>query len=466
MKKALTFLCVLALIAAGGSAAFAGAIDNSTEMTTTYARFIAMASATDENAAIYNPAGTVFLKDGLYIMVSNLSAFDRYLLETSDAEQALGAEDEYKGETNSWIVPGFTLTYKQDKWALFFSQAIVAGGGTADYEDGSILSTSSVIQWAGQVNAALAAFGSTASNFDSDLAGSSDYFGFTMGGAYAINEMISIAVGGRFIMAQGGLEVNGKFRDTLATTDVADYTFSYENEESAKGWGGVIGLDITPMKGLLIGIKYETEVALEFEVDKADAAANITNVSGPGPYITTVDGAVPGTTDAIKAAMVANLLSELGAEGDKRQRNLPATFAVGVSYMLMPELRVAADFGYFFQSQADWDGEEDDFDDAWSLALGFEYTVMPALKASIGLAYLKIGADDKNYGNPESAYYDQYGFGIGAEYEISPGLKLEIAYGHQFYVTVEDATGDPIEDGQKTSKDRNAIGIAVKYKIL
>lgn len=462
MKKALIFLCVLVLMAAGGSALYAGAIDNSTEMTTTYARFIAMATATDENAAIYNPAGTVFLKNGLYIMVSNLSAFDRYTLETSDAEQALGAEDEYKGKTDSWIVPAVTLTYKQDNWALFFTQAIVAGGGAADYEDGSILSTQAVIQWAGEVNAFLAPFGSTASNFDSDLCGSSDYFGFTLGGAYVINEMISIAVGGRFIMANGDLEVNGKFRDTLTTTEVADYTFAYENEESAKGWGGVIGLNIAPMKGLLIGMKYETEVALEFKVDKADYSAVVSDVSGVPGYIAVVGAP---TIALLEGGMLLEL-AKLGAKGDKRDRNLPAAFAIGVSYMLMPELRAAADFGYFFQSQADWDGDEDDYDDAWSLALGFEYAVMPVLKASIGLAYIKIGADDKNYGSPESAYYDQYGLGIGVEYEVIPGLKLELAYAHQFYVTVEDATGDPIEDGQKTSKDRNGVGFAVKYKIL
>jgi long-chain fatty acid transport protein len=456
VKKALIFLYLLVLMFAGVNSLFAGAIDNSTEMTTTYARFIAMSTATDENAAIYNPAGTIFLKDGLYIMVSNLSAFDRYTLETSDAEQALGAENEYKGKTDSWIVPGLTLTYKQDKWALFFSEAIVAGGGTVDYEDGSITSTKAIIGIAININGT---YGGTASDFDSELSGSSDYFGFTLGGAYAVNDMISIAIGGRFIMAQGGLELNGRFKDTIVGTE-GIYDLSYKNEESAKGWGGVIGLNITPMKGLLIGLKYESEVALEFEIDKADANAKITEVIAG--YIANIGGdPVP-----VESSILANMYDSLGVKGDKRDRNLPATFNVGVSYMVTPELRVAADFGYFFQSQADWDGAEDDYDDAWSLALGFEYTIMPALKASIGLTYLKIGADDKNYGLPEVAYYDQYGIGLGVEYEVMPGLRLELAYAHQFYVTVEDATGDPVEDSQKTSNDRNAVGIAIKYKIL
>ena len=75
MRKALIFLCVLALIVVGMSPVFAFVRYNQNIQSPEAAWFPRGASL-DVDAAYYNPAGTALLKDGLYIQLVDIMVFN------------------------------------------------------------------------------------------------------------------------------------------------------------------------------------------------------------------------------------------------------------------------------------------------------------------------------------------------------------------------------------------------------
>ena len=67
MKKLLAFLCAFALFFCFTSSVMAGGIDNKTNWSVEYVRTFNRNAATDAaDIALYNPAGTVKMEDGLY----------------------------------------------------------------------------------------------------------------------------------------------------------------------------------------------------------------------------------------------------------------------------------------------------------------------------------------------------------------------------------------------------------------
>jgi long-chain fatty acid transport protein len=240
--------------------------------------------------------------------------------------------------------------------------------------------------------------------------------------------MISVALGGRFLYAK---ETGKVTTDTsVAPLFLGDTTTLVDYEKTASGFGGIIGLNISPLSGLNIGIRYETITKLEFEYDKAD-----------GP-----------------------LASSFGAvKGAKEDRDLPSLLGLGVSYQLIPELRADASFTYYLNSKADWDGAEDEHKNGYEIGAAAEYSILSNLKASLGFLYTNQGADKDSYVylNPALKAISVCGGGI---YEVTPGLSLELGISGSFYLEDDGTT----EFAQPVTLNKKVLNIALgaSYKIF
>jgi len=384
MKKMISGLLCAGFVMLISSAAFASIVDNSTEYSAAWVRSLARIGSVDSaDAAVYNPAGTVKLKDGLYVSVSNQSMFKEY------THSAMGTD--YTADNAGLLLPSIFALYSSGDWSAYLALTIPAGGGSLEFEKGSVLTA-----------------GTPLSTAKTEMM--SVYYGLTMGGAYAINDMVSVSLGLRVIYGSNTAEVAG---------GGLDY------EESAAGAGGIIGLNVTPIKDLNIGMRYETRTWLEWKADK--------------------------NTGAMKDSFTT--------EGETSDHDLPGLLSIGASYMVLPELKVSSDFSYCFIKNADWDGDEKAYDNGYEISIGVEYAVMEMLKASIGYQWVDQGEDKDNY-FPLSAklQYHQLGFG----FQVLPMENLKIDFGvyRTFFQT------DTSTSGIECEKSLWNVAIGAEYKIF
>jgi len=389
MKKLFVFLCIAGLIAASASPLFAGGIDNKTAWSAEYIRTFNRNAATDSaDIVMYNPAGVTKMGDGLY---GNFSA----LYVDKDYSNNIGSTEFDQDEPS--FIPGFFLLYKKDRLAGFFALSNVLGGGKVDFENGN--ATTTAIGFNILFNPLSPLFGAGYSISNQNLEGEHTGLGYTFGGAFKINDMFSVSLAAMYLDTHK--EGKGNITFTNVNPLAPDQTASVDYEEDADGWGGVIGLNISPNDQWNIGIRYNTKINLDY-----DQTVNQDNF-----------GVLP-------ALGITN--------GGQNTRDLPAILALGVSYKLNDKIRLETNLTYYFHEDADWMGDEDLVDNGYDLGLALEYTFNSKLKGSIGYAYTDTGIDAKDM-LPESPELNANTIVGGVAYEFIPDMILNFGIGNSFY---------------------------------
>jgi long-chain fatty acid transport protein len=386
---------------------WAGGIDNKQNWSAEYMRTMNRNASTDAaDVVAYNPAGSIKMENGFYGNVSVQAVF-------KDFSNTVGGTT-YTSEVPSYV-PGFFSLYKKDRWAGYFAFTIPGGGGKVKFDNGNA-TTMAIAQ--GLLT--LPVFDTINSQ---TLEAEGVYYGFTFGGAYAINDIFSVSLGARYIQAQkdvqGAVTVSGI---APATTFITAF------QQNANGWAGIAGLNIAPIEALNIGIRYETRTPLDFETevyqDDSGAAAAL------------------GYT-----------------QGSKARRDLPATLGLGISYRFIPKLKAETTLTYYFQKNADWNGAEQRVNNGYDLGIAFEYKIISRLRASLGYAYSNVGiqADDILPENPE---LDAHTFAGGVVYQAHPGLDLNFSLGQATYAENINTNG--------VAFDKNNIFLAfgMNYKLF
>jgi len=431
MKKLFVFLCVAGLIAASASPLFAGGIDNKTNWSAEYIRTLNRNAATDSaDTVMYNPAGVMKMDDGLY---GNLSV--QYILK--DYTNKISGVDYDQDEPS--LIPGLFFLYKQDRLAGFFGLSNVLGGGKVDFEKGDATTTSLGLGIITSANTALAAatvpstyWYSAISN--QKLEAEHIGLGYTFGGALKINDMFSVSLAAMYVDTKK--DANGHVTITAANSlpSVNDDRTAYvDYEEDADGWGGVIGVNISPTDQWNIGLRYNTKVNLDY-----DQTVNQDNL-----------GVLP-------ALGITN--------GGESTRDLPAILGIGVSYKLNDKIRLETNLTYYFNEDADWGGDENFVDNGYDLGIALEYTFNPKLKGSIGYLHTDTGIDAQ-YMLPEAPQLNANTIGTGVAYEAIPGMILNFSLGNAFYEDdsfVSSTTGATIE----YEKNNFFLAFGIQYKFM
>jgi long-chain fatty acid transport protein len=412
----------------------AGGIDNKHNFSAEYIRTLNRNAATDSaDAVVYNPAGVVRMDDGFYGNLSGQYAFKKYT-NTVDGVELQSDEGDF--------VPSLFALWTKDRWAAYGAFTIPAGGGSVDFKDGS---ATTVAIAEGMIdsfnivsNALLAAnmltpYSPYDTIRDMDIEAESFYYGFTLGGAFAINDMFSVSLGGRYIDAKkidakGSVTV-GASAGTGPLGSFSDVTADVEYEDTATGWGGVIGLDVAPCERSNIAIRYESAVALEFETEQKRDTLEAMDPTGVG----------------------------LVVDGAKYDRDLPALLGFGASYQFTPELKVDANLTWYFNSSADWDGAEDLVDDGYDVGISFEYAFLPQLIGSVGYMWTETGID-ADYMTPESPELDAHSIAGGLKWVAMPALDVNLGVLKTFY------QDDTTTWGVKYEKDVIIVALGVQYK--
>jgi long-chain fatty acid transport protein len=412
MKKLFVFLCIAGLIAASASPLFAGAIDNKHNWSAEWVRSLNRNAATDSADAVsYNPAGVMKMDNGFYLNVTGQYALKDY------SNTFLGTE--YNTDDPDFVPSLFAL-YKQDKWAAYGAVTIVVAGGKIDYKNGD----TTTFGLAQQILAATA-LDTLLSHY---IEGKSYFIGYTIGGAYKINDMFSVSLGARYVDASREFKGNAVL-GVAAAPGAFDTTFGVDYEETGNGWGGIIGVNVTPLEELNIGLRYEAKTSIDLS----------THVTQDDIGIVT--------------------------EGFKRNRDLPALLGLGVSYKFTPKIRVEADLTYYFNDDANWtnnpatSGDETQKDDGYDIGIAFEYTFNPKWKASFGYMYTDVGIDPDNM-SIETPELDADTIAAGVAFKPAPNWDLNFGILDSFY------KDDTTSTGIKLEKNVVIIAIGVQYKFF
>ncbi len=446
MKKlSVVLMVVLISVIAFG----AGLVDNGNQ-SAAYIRTMNRNASTDIDAVYFNPAGLTKLEDGLYVSLSNQSIFQEKEIVNDYA--ALN-EDTYVGEVQAMFFPDFYIAYKTGNLALSAAVLPIGGGGSANYKTGLPSFGLNFAQYvgvpAGAINPALAAMGNiTGYECDMTFEGSSIYLAGQFNVSYAINDMISLSAGGRYISAMN--TYNGSLKNIALITQygggalgtdpgrldasIDPNTFGdkvVEAEQAGTAINGIFGVHLDLDK-LQIALKYAMQAELELEND--------TEVDGTGMF----------------------------TDGAKTNADMPAILATGISYELTPELKVETNFNYYLNTNANWDGAEDNVDNGMNVGLAVEYKLSEKLLASVGYIYDTKGVKEA-YQNDMGFALDNHSVGAGINFKLNEKMNIDLGVSNTFYIEDSKAstialTGASYTDTyNKTALD---VAVGVSYKLF
>ncbi len=433
MKKGtlLVMLCIVGLAVFSASAVWAGGADNKTNWSAEYIRTLNRNAATDSaDIVMYNPAGVMMMDDGLY---GNISA--QYIAK--DYNNKINGTDFDQNEPS--IVPGLFAVYKSGPFAGFLGVSNVLGGGKVKFDDGDATTNTLGLMVMMGANMGLAAYSIPSAYYyttissqklDAEAVG----LGYTIGGAYKFNDMISMSLGLRYVdssrKASGSVTISPTNSFPLMPTANAPLTASVNYKEDATGWGGVIGFDITPSDAVNIGIHYDTQVDLKYDQTIKEDTLGVL-------------GAL-GVTD-----------------GGTRKHNLPGILAMGVSYNFAENWKAEADLTYYLNDSANKDSIAGNGYDVGAMV---EYGFSDTLKGSLGYMYTYTGVKVEDM-TPELPELNANTLGTGVAWEASPGFVINLSLGHVFYQSesfTSATTGQTIE----YEKDITFMALGFQYKFF
>ncbi len=289
------------------------------------------------------------MEEGLYVELGNQFVFKDYTNDTTGT----AFDEEFSSVDPVLLYPNGEIVWNAGNFALFGGISVVAGGGKADFEDGSFTSTGAIAPLAGLIGAA----GGTT---DHELNATAIMFGELIGGSYAINDLVSLSAAIKL--------VQGKITQKITLDDPGSFTeVLADTEATANGIGGVFSIHANPTEKLDLTLQYHTIVKLEYEYDKADG--------------------------------YSLLLSGMEvAEGTKYDKDIPGILGVGVGYQLLDNLYTSLSFNYYFNESAAFGtgvkGDETDYKNSWEIGGGADYALNDMITLSGGLLYSKQGFDD------------------------------------------------------------------------
>jgi long-chain fatty acid transport protein len=415
------------------SAAFAGSIDYLSNQSADYIRMFSRNGATEgADIAMYNPAGTAYLKDGFYSQLSYQAIFKHY---NADMNAGTSYDGDYKTDLPTYCLPGAFAIYKKNNWSGFLTATVLGGGGSVDFKNGIPKYAFSAIS-ASQIYTG-------AKYTDGNLKATSLYPQLTLGGSYALNDLVSVSLGVRGVY--GYKTYKGKMTINIPTslTTSINKTSSLDAKETAFGVGGVIGAEVRPAKDLAVTARFETPVKLDFKTE-----------------VKNNDNATYGLNSTFQ-------------DGKTRRKDMPAMMGLGASYVLFDRVTAIASFDGFFIGLSDQkkdnaskglynDGYDDDYDSfGWEASLGFDVAVIPSfLKLSAGYMYNKVGGNKNTYNDFDYAL-DSHNFGVGGK--LTPVSNVDVTLGLSTSRYIDGKSN--IEPGVTYKKYNYIVGASVEYRV-
>jgi len=445
---------ILVLCAVTVSSVFAGGLKTNTNQSAAWARTLTRNASLGVDAVYYNPAGLAHLKNGLSLSVSNQSIFQTRTITSNFMGFNNAPESGYEADLTAPIYPSIFGAFKMDKLTISAGFNLIGGGGSADFQSGLPSVEMLGLAMAPQVNNFMNAyidpmFGNTSGyEMDASFNGSSLYMGFQLGVTYAINDMIAVAIGGRYVNAKNSYKgsMDAKiFAPAMGAEAV--YPGDYVRHVA-----GLVGQASNP---LLIG------AAMTFDSLSNGAGVNtiqtghgftpiigvnlnlfgMLNVAAKYEHRTKIEMTNETTQDLTKDYA-------LFPDGEKSRADLPGQFSLGAELSPIDKLVASVGFDYFLDKGADYgisdaNGEHIENsmaidENAWAMSASLQYRMIGPLGISAGYSFGNLGVNDlyqsdMSYANKSSSIAG------GLFLELGKMIVINAGFVHTMY---DDSTKD------------------------
>jgi long-chain fatty acid transport protein len=444
------FLLMVGLV----SSLQAGGIINKQNLSTDYIRTLNRNASFDmADAAVYNPAGTAMMQDGLYLKADAIYLMKDYsnnLPSSFPAQTPVGVFPANTGggtldSEEPSIIPGLFAVYKQDRWAGFFAVTIPGGGGKVRYDDGNARTALLSLGYAGLLGyGGLDALNAPA-RAEQFIEADSYYVGYSLGGSFKIFDSLSIGGGIRYVDAYQKFKGYAKNPDTGQKVNV-----KIEREDEAFNY--FLGLDYAPIKDLNIALTYMSNTPLNFKADTKDSTYN-------NPF-------VPAGS---------SISERVGWEdGTHEREDLPGYLGLGVSYFIIPgTLRIEPNFTYYLEKQAKLEGPR--FQDSmpgnsYDLGVTLEYILNPQWKFSVGYLRTEIKGMESQDLLPEAPELDANSIGLGLVWSPLERLSISLSGIKVWYESVKTGSDSTAAGrspaGTELDKDVWGLALGVQYRFF
>lgn len=491
---------------------FAGGILTNTNQSVHFLRNPARDAAIGLDGVYTNPAGVIFLNEGLHIGFNWQYARQTRTIMTTNPDFALGMRNdgktikEFEGKAVAPIIPSLQAAYNKDRWSFQASFAVTGGGGKCEFSNGIGSFESAVAA----IASSLQPLGATGYDVDGYMRGKQYYFGFTLGAAYKVTENLSVYGGARLLYGTASYKARlnnimvntaagavpfGTFLDNANTRiagGIMQYTEGIAKLEAGiaqyKAAGVPVPEDLTTQLAQAQAAKAQlegTQASLQTLETYREGVSLMSDQTGVGiAPIVGVDYKTGAfnfaakyefkTRMRMKNSSTVKEAHQIAAvnkyrDGSSVPEDQPALLSVGAQWSILPSVRVGAGYHLFFDKSAHWyNHEEKKLDgNTWEVNGGVEWDVTDKLQVSGGLQKTNYGLTD-DYMNDMSFVVSSYTFGLGVGYQITDKVKVNAAYFQTNYDTYKQDVA-PAVTNHSTHNDytrtNKVVGVGVEIKI-
>ncbi|MCQ2204922.1 MAG: transporter [Bacteroidales bacterium] len=494
MKKQL--LATAAMAALTSANALAGGLLTNTNQNVAFLRNPSRDAAIGIDGVYSNPAGVVFLNDGLHLSLNWQNAHQTRTVTSTFGAFKYGANNngnetkKFEGKADAPFVPSIQLAYNKNQWSFQFNFAIIGGGGKAEFDNG-LGSFESVVSLIPML-ASSSGLNVTKYNFDSYLKGRQYYFGSQVGAAHYFGNpsddsgKLSIYAGMRVLYgscnyygyirnieveAEGNMINSSQYFGTLSSQAIegaAKCKSGAEQCATAAAQYAAAGMAAEAQQYTTKAQEYATQAAYYAGVaTKTGALALATRDitlncdqtgAGVAPVVG-IDYKVGKFNFAVKYdfkvkmrlknksanSESASNLSALKkfADGETVEEDAPALLTAGVQFEPIDRLRFTAGYHLFFDKQAkQYGNHQDELDgNTFEYMFGAEYDINKHVQISAGYQNTNYQFTD-NYMSDISFNVSSFTLGGGFGITLNENLKLNLAYFRTIYDTYKKNTDD------------------------
>ena len=437
--------------------AFAGGLMTNTNQSAAFLRSIARGTTLDSDAVYYNPAGTVFMKDGWHIGISDQMALQTRSTTSTFAPFKMGANNngsdtkEFKGSVFSALIPSFHLTWKKNRWAVMFGIGVNGGGGTIKYPGG----LASFERQFSAIPLAITQMGSglsqmmgqsqpmvSANQYSMDmlLKGNSMTLAFNVGGAFRITKWLSAAIQLRVGYTSNGYTgyiknimtnptapafgLNGDMMRVDQFMGMAATALKGQLDEATEGklndYKALTGDHILNVKQT--GFSVSPIIALAFHYDKWDAS--IRYEFEMNTKLKTKSAAVSANDPVINAIF---------PNGKTVKAETPALLAVAASRWCGP-VKISLGWNHYFDKQAQNSFSESNVvrGNTNEYLAGVEWQINKRWLVSAGAQRTQFNLKENNYSDMNFSI-SAWSVGLGFAVNIIENIRLNAGFMYTIY---------------------------------
>lgn len=464
------FLTICAAFVALNS--YAGGLWTNTNQNAAFLRNPARDAVIAIDGVYSNPAGVAFLQEGFHLSLTWQAAFQKRQITSNFAPYKLGGDKDgskfFEGVSTAPIIPSFQAAYViNDKWSVSAQFAVGGGGGKCEFEEGLPMFEKMVgYQLGSQLGENLPY------TLNQSITGEQYVYGFQIGGTYKVTNNIAIFAGARGVLEN--CSYTGAITNiTIDGKSAIDYSNMSQQAATAAQQFAAAGMTEEVAKYQAMATQAGTAAAMmsDYQLDCSQDGLGITPIIGIHANLGKLNLAakyefrtkINLENESNNSANVDALMPTY-ANGKKVRSDIPALLTVGAQYSILPSVRIAAGFHYYWDKDAK-SGDKTlivDGNNTWEVIFGAEWDINDKWLVSAGTQRTQYGFKDSDMSDI-SFNIRSTALCIGGAYKFNDRMKLNFGYMHSFY---EDHTVEGAVAGMSDiyTRKNDAVGVSFDIK--